>query len=233
MKNAGIFCILLFLSLSTFAQKKSKGKNKKEPVKTDYITVGDTTPTPDSATRFTGLIKYKMMSDDPADQDSMFIYFGENRLRFTLFTPGYKEGQIFETNMIANFSDSTLFVLDMRNKSYKIEKFGDRNKGTEFSLATNKKTGPVMKFVCTEWTGEMKTADQETYEAACLVSKNHSSLQIMDYNFLNIQPVIIGYRVVLGFRTKSSENENTYIVAYQIEPGDVNSFFDMTGYKAN
>ena len=49
---------------------------------------------------------------------------------------------------------------------------------------------------------------------------------------MNIQPAVIGYKIVLGYRTKSSENENTYIVAYNIEPGKVNAYFDLAGYKA-
>jgi hypothetical protein len=53
----------------------------------------------------------------------------------------------------------------------------------------------------------------------------------MDYEFLNIQPVVKGYKIVLGWKTRTSENENTYIVAYQVVPGDVASYFDMTGYK--
>jgi len=233
MKKAIFFFLSSIIFLSVDAQKKSKGKDKKAPVKTDLITVGDPTPVPDSSTRFTGVIKYNMTTDDPADKDSMFIIFGDKQIRFTMFTPGYKEGQIFETNMIANFTDSMLYILDSRTKTYKMERFADRNPDTEFDLLNHKKTAPIMKIICTEYSGEMKTKDGETFEAACLVSKSHSYIDAMDYNFLNIQPVVYGYRIVLGWRTKTSDNENTYIIAYKIEPGDVKSYFDLSGYKAN
>ncbi len=231
MKKAILLILSISIILVADAQKKSKGKDsKKNPVKTEYISVGEENPKPDSATKFTGIIKYRMTTDDPSDRDSMFIVFGENQLLITMFTPGYKEGQVFETHMMANFLDSTLYTLDTRNKTYKIEKFSDRNAATEFILANRKKTAPILKFICAEYSGEMKSGE-ETFEAAALLSKQHSYLYAMDYNFLNIQPVIRGYRIVLGFRTKSSENESTYIIAYKIEPGDVKGYFDLTGYK--
>jgi len=233
MKKAIFFFPAFLFAFALSAQKKSKGKDKKQPVKTDLITVGEANPLPDSSTRFNGIIKYNMTTDDPADKDSMFIIFGDKQIRFTMFTPGYKEGQVFETNMIANFSDSTLYILDNRTKTYKIEKFGDRNPDTEFTLLNHKKTAPIMKIICSEYSGDMKTKDGEVFEAACLVSKQHSYIDAMDYNFLNIQPVVYGYRIVLGWRTRTTDNENTYIIAYKIEPGNVSSYFDLTGYKAN
>jgi len=233
MKKAIFFFPALVFVLSVSAQKKSKGKDKKSNVKTEYISVGDATPVADTATKFTGVIKYNMTTDDPADRDSMFIIFGDRQIRFTMFTPGYKEGQVFETNMIANFLDSTLYILDSRTRTYKKEKFGDRNPDTEFMLLNHKKTAPIMKIICSEYSGEMKTKDGEVFEAACLVSKQHSFIDAVDYNFLNIQPVVFGYHIVLGWRTRTTDNENTYIIAYKIEPGNVSSYFDLTGYKAN
>jgi hypothetical protein len=78
----------------------------------------------------------------------------------------------------------------------------------------------------------MTMKDGDVYEAAALVSSQHSYINTQDYSFMNIQPVVIGYKIVLGWRTKSSENENTYIMAYQIQPGDTTPYFDLTGYKA-
>src|SRR5438045_565635 len=104
MKNAAFIVISFFFATACFAQKKGKGKDKdKKAVKTEYITAGEETPVADTATKFSGLIKYNMRTDDAADRDSMFIYFGENKIRITMFNPGYQEGQVFETNMIANF----------------------------------------------------------------------------------------------------------------------------------
>ena len=231
MKKTILVLLLLSPFISIIAQKKGKGKDKKPPVNFEKIAVNDIVPVADTATKFSGIIKYRMTSDDPADKDSMFIIFGTNQIRITMFTPGYKEGQIFETNMIANFNDSTLYVLETRNKTYKIEKFWDRNSGTQFSLINSKKTAPILTYICSEYSGDMKTGDGEVYEAACLLSKQHSFIAAMDYNFLNIQPVVMGYRIALGWRTKSADDENTYIVAYKIEPGDVNSYFDLTGYQ--
>lgn len=210
---------------------KDSKKDKKAPAKTEYISVGEETPVADTATKFTGLIKYRMTSDDPSERDSMFIWFGENKIRITMFTPGYREDQVFETIHIINFSDSTLLVLDPRTKTYKTEHIMSRNAGTEFMLLNRKKTMNILGFVCPEYSGEMTLKDGESFEAACLVSKQHSFLGAVDYNFLNIQPVVHGYRIVLGWRTKSSENENSYIIAYKIEKGDVESFFDLTGYR--
>lgn len=209
--------------------KKDDKKNKKAP--TEYIKAGDETPVADTATRFTGLIKYRMTSDDPSDRDSMFIWFGENQIRVTMFIPGYRADQIFETIMIARFADSSLLTLDPRSKTYKTEKLDSRNAGTEFMLINRKKTMPILGITCPEYSGEMLLKDGDTYEAAALISKQHSYISQVDYNFLNIQPVVFGFRIVLGWRTRSSENENTYIIAYKIEKGNVDSFFDLTGYR--
>ena len=98
-------------------------------------------------------------------------------------------------------------------------------------LINRKKTMPILGLTCPEYSGEMLMKDGDSYEAAALVSKQHSYISQVDYNFLNIQPVVFGYRIVLGWRTKSSENENTYIIAYKIEKGNVESFFDLTCYR--
>ena len=214
------------------SSKKGKDKgSKKAPVKTEYVTVGEDTPKPDTATRFTGIIKYRMTSDDPAEKDSMIIYFGENMIRVTMFIPGYRADQIFEQTTIARFTDSTLITLDSRTKTYKTEHLLARNAGTEFMLLNRKKTMPILGIVCPEYSGEMTLKDGDSFEAAALVSKQHSFINAMDYNFFNIQPVVFGYRIVLGWRTKSSENENSYIIAYKIEKGNVESHFDLSGYK--
>lgn len=258
MKRTVLFFLLITLAANTHAQKKKskdkapvnyetsdslpppvttdkKGKGKKAsktPVKTEYVTVGEETPVADTATRFTGIIKYRMTSDDPADKDSMIVYYGENQIRVTMFIPGYRADQIFEQTTIARFSDSTLITLDPRTKTYKTEHILARNEGTEFSLANYKKTMSVLGVVCPEYSGEMILKDGDSFEAAALLSKQHSYINAMYYNFLNIQPMVYQYRIVLGWRTKSSDNENSYIMAYKIEKGNVESAFDLSGYKA-
>lgn len=222
--------------VTTKSSKKDDKKGKKGKKDTKLTSVNYTpdvvVPVADSSKKFTGIIKYRITSDDPADQDSVFIVFGESRIRVTMFIPGYRADQVFEKNMIANLNDSTFLELDSRNKTYKTEKLGARNEGTEFSLAPDKKTAKVMSFTCEEYKGEMTTKEGEVFEAACLISNQHSYISAIDYNFLNIQPLVLGYRIVLGFRTKSAENENTYIIAYKIEPGNTDSYFDLSGYKA-
>jgi hypothetical protein len=96
----------------------------------------------------------------------------------------------------------------------------------------DKKTGKVMTFNCDEYKGEMATKDSDVFEAAALLSSQHSYIYAMDFNFQNVQPLVVGYKIVLGFRTKSSDNENTYIMAYRIEPGNTDKYFDLTGYRA-
>jgi len=209
---------------------KDSKKDKKSAPKTEYITVGEETPVADTATKFTGLIKYRMTSDDPAERDSMFIYFSENQVRVTMFIPGYRADQIFEQTTIARFTDSSLLTLDPRTKTYKTEKLTARNAGTEFMLFNRKKTMNILGIICPEYSGEMTLKDGDSYEAACLVSKQHSFISFMDYNFLNIQPVVFGFKIVLGWRTKSSDNENSYIIAYKIEKMNVDSYFDLSGY---
>ena len=233
MKRTTLLLLSCFCILLASAQKKKKDdkKDKKSAPKTEYVTMGEENPVADTATKFTGIIKYKMTSDDPSDKDSMIIYFGENQIRVSMFIPGYREDQVFESIMIARFSDSTLLTLEPRNKTYKTEKLADRNAGTEFTLLNRKKTMNIIGVICPEYSGEMLLKDGESYEAAALVSKQHSYISAMDYNFLNIQPVVLGYRIVLGWRTKSSENENSYILAYKIERGNVENYFDLTGYK--
>jgi hypothetical protein len=220
------------LATAPVSKKNSQKGKKGSKVTSVNYTPDVIVPVADSSKKFTGVIKYNMTSDDPADKDSIFIVFGENRFRVTMFIPGYREGQVFEKNMIANLADSTFLDVDVKNKTYKTEKLGARNAGTEFSLAPDKKTGKVMNFICEEYKGEMKTKEGEVFEAACLISNQHSYIYAMDYNFMNIQPLVSGYRIVLGFRTRSAENENTYIVAYKIEPGNTDSYFDLTGYRA-
>ncbi len=231
MKNLTILLVLLCSSsLVIHAQKKNKGKDKKE----DQVNFTPEIPAPvaDTSKKFTGVIKYRMTSDDPSDKDSVFIVFGETKIRVIIFIPGYREDQVFERTMIANVKDSTFLELDTKNKTYKTEKLSLRNGGTELTVAPTKKTMPILNFICPEFKGQMKTPDGEVAETACLVSNQHSFVAAMDYSFLGIQPIVMGYKIVLGFRTKSSENENTYIMAYKIEPGNVDSYFDLSGYKA-
>ncbi len=211
---------------------KDDKKGKKEVAVNFANTVAEPAPVADTSKRFTGIIKYKMTTDDPADKDSIYVIFGENKVRVTMFTPGYREGQIFEKNMIANLTDSTFIDLDIRNMTYKTEKLGVRNEGFEFTLANNKKSTPVMNVTCQEYKGEMTTPDGDVFEAACLVTSQYQYMSAMDFNFQNIQPLVLGYKIVLGFRTRSPENENTYFMAYKIEPGNTASYFDLSQYQA-
>jgi hypothetical protein len=215
------------------SSKKDSRKDKKESLlSTVNYTPEVVIPVADSSKKFSGIIKYLITSDDPADKDSVFIIFGENKIRVTMFIPGYRVDQLFEKNMIVSFRDSTFLELDLKNKTYKTEKLGARNEGTEFSLIPSKKTGKVMSFTCDEYKGEMTTNEGDIFEASCLTSNQHTYISVMDYNFMNIQPLVIGYRIVLGFRTKSKENENTYIMAYKIEPLNTDTYFDLSTYKS-
>ncbi len=228
-------------SKSTNFEKKDtktdskKGKDDKKGKKDAVVNFREpeTEPTPvaDTSKRFIGIIKYRMTTDDPAERDSMFIIFGENQIRVTMFTPGYREGQVFEDNSIANFLDSTLLELDVRTKTYTKEKLGERNQNFEITLTNSKKNTQVMNIPCLEYKGEM-TDSEEVYEAACLFSDKYQYMFAMDYNYLNIQAVVKGYRIVLGWRTKSQDNQNTYIMAYKIEPGNTASYFDLSPYQA-
>jgi len=231
MKKLTILLLILFGACVTLqAQKKSKGKGKKE----DKVNFTPEAPAaePDTAKKFIGVIKYNMTSDDPSDKDSVFIVFGETQIRIIIFIPGYREDQVFERTMIANMQDSTFIELDTKKKTYKTEKLSVRNEGTELTLSPTKKTMVIKNIVCPEYKGEMKTKDGEVAEAACLVSNQHYFNAAADFSFLGIQPIVMGYKIVLGFRTKSADNENTYIMAYKIEPGNVDSYFDLSGYKA-
>ncbi len=231
MKNLTLLLILFCTACCSIqAQKKNKSKGKKE----DQVnfTQEAEAPVADTSKKFIGVIKYRMTSDDPSDKDSVFIVFGETQIRVIIFIPGYRADQVFERTMIANVKDSTFFELDTRKKTYKTEKLSLRNGGTELEVAPTKKTMPILNFTCPEFKGKMTTADGEVAEAACLLSNQHSFIAAMDYSFLGIQPIVMGYKIVLGFRTKSAENENTYIMAYKIEKGNVDSYFDLTGYKA-
>jgi hypothetical protein len=211
--------------------KKDDKKGKKETVVNFKEPETEPTPVADTSKRFVGVIKYRMTTDDPADKDSIFIVFGEGQVRVTMFAPGYREGQVFETNSIINFKDSTFLDVDVRNMTYKTEKLGARNEGFEFALSNTKKTAPVMTITCQEYKGEMTTPDGDSFEAACLVSSQYQYMSAMDYNFQNIQPLILGYKIVLGFRTRSSENENTYFMAYKILPGNTSPYFDLSQYR--
>lgn len=218
---------LLFCFNTGNAQKRKKSKEK-TVLSTDY-TSADVVP--DSTTRFTGIIKYTMTSDEPSERDSMFVIFGEKQIRVTMFVPGYKEKEVFENNMIADFRDNVLFILDIRNKTYSIEKLGLRNSGIEFNLSDLNKKGQILQTPCKEYNGEMQTKEGDIYNVNALASDKHSSVSIKDYNFLNIQPIVIGYKIVLAYKSKSANNENTMIVAYKIEPVDTAGFFDLSEYR--
>jgi len=213
------------------ARKDKKGKKDTRQTRVNYIP-DEVLPEPDTSRKFTGIIKYFITSDDPAVKDSLFIIFGETRIRITMFIQGYRADQVFENNMIASPDDSSFLELDTKKMTYKTEKISARNAGTEFSLAPDKKMTKIMSFTCDEYKGEMTTKEGDVFEAACLVSKQHYFNSVMDYNFMNIHPLVLGYRIVLGFRTKSAENENTYIMAYKIEPGNTDAYFDLSAFKA-
>jgi hypothetical protein len=233
MKKAILLLSTLFFLLSAQAQKsKKKSKELSEKEKRERTDYQQSDPVADTATKFVGVIKYHMTSDDPSMKDSMIIVFAEDKIKITMFYPGYKENDIFKDIMIANFKDSTFLVLDDRKKTYKTEKLGARNAGTEISLANYRKTGMVMKLPCKEYSGEMTMPDGEVFEAAVMINNQYSYITVQDYNFMNIHPVIMGYKIVLGYRNKTAENENTYFLAYKIEPGDPSAHFDLSEYKA-
>ncbi len=230
MKKTPLLLSFTILCFYSQAQKKKNNKDKQET--SVNFTPQETTPVADTTKKFIGVIKYRMTSDDPSDRDSIIIVFGETRIRVIMYLPGYREDQVFERSMIANLKDSTFLELDARKKTYKTEKLSVRNEGTELSIKAEKKTVQLLNFACQEYKGEMTTKDGEVFQTVCLVSNQHSYITAMDYNFLGIQPLVMSYRIVLGLRTRSSNNENTYIMAYKIEPGNTDTWFDLSGYKA-
>jgi hypothetical protein len=234
MKKTLLLLFLISLSFYSQAQKKksSKDKNKDKQETAVNFTPEEITPVADTTKKFTGIIKYLMTSDDPSDRDSIIIVFGETRIRVIMYLPGYREDQVFERSMIADLKDSTFLELDARKKTYKTEKLSVKNEGTELSLTADKKPVQLLNFACIEYKGKMTTTDGDVFQTACLVSNQHSFIAAMDYNFLGIQPLVMSYKIVLGLKTRSSDNENTYIMAYKIEPGNTDAWFDLSGYKA-
>ena len=185
MKNLFLLAFILCSICSNLqAQKKSKGKNKKE----EQVNFTPDVPTPvaDTSKKFTGVIKYRMTTDDPADKDSVFIVFGETQIRVIMFIPGYMANQVFERSMIANFKDNTFLELDSKYKTYKTEKLPLRNEGTEYAIVPTKKNILLSNVSCPEFKGKMITKDGEVAEAACLISNQHSFLAAIDYSFLGI-----------------------------------------------
>lgn len=216
-------------STASSSSKKGKKDDKKSVANTNYTPEVET-PVLDTSKLFTGLIKYRMTDDDPADKDSIFIYFGVNKIKVTMFQPGYREGQTFETSMIADLADSIFYELNPRNQTYTKEKLGIRNDSTQFTLSNSKKIGQIMNIACQEYAGEMTTGEGDTFQAACLVSPQQYYAYAVNFNFMNVHPLVLGYKIVLGFRTKSADNENTYIIAYKIEPGNHDEWFDLSSY---
>ena len=85
----------------TARAQKGKGRQKKQNnAPTEYIQVGEE-PKPDSSTKFTGIVKYRITTDDPSDLDSMFVVFGDNQIAITMFYPGVREGEVIKEHSIA------------------------------------------------------------------------------------------------------------------------------------
>lgn len=207
---------------------KSKGKTHPTQVITDYVLPE---PKPEPEKNFIGIIKYKMTSDDPVDNDSVIVVFGLNKIRVRIFTPGYREGQVFENSMIADFLDSTFMDIDERSHTYTKEKLELRNEGSEINLMPTKNRLSILNNSCAEYKGDMTTNDEDKFDVACLLSPNQYFNAVKDFNFLGIHPLVVGYQITLGFKSKSVENENTYIMAYKIEPGNTDIWFDLSQYK--
>ncbi|HYC38929.1 MAG TPA: hypothetical protein VEB63_00450 [Chitinophagaceae bacterium] len=227
------FILLLpILSLMVTARaQKGKGRQKKQNnAPTEYIQVGEE-PKPDSSTKFTGIVKYRITTDDPSDLDSMFVVFGDNQIAITMFYPGVREGEVIKEHSIARFSDSSFIKLDTRNRTYRRQKLWEPNAGTLIELMNTRKTAQVLKLACTEYSGSMTLKSGEVFDAACLLSRQHSFLGAREFNFMNIQPVVSDYRIVLGYRTRSPEQETTLIMAYRIEPGNVEKYFDLSSFR--
>ena len=110
MKRICLFLsALLFLTATQAQKKKDKGKEKDKKDAVDYQ---QSDPVADTATKFTGVIKYLMTTDDPSVKDSMIIAIADDKIKISMFYPGYQAKDIFEDIMIANFRDSTFLVLD-------------------------------------------------------------------------------------------------------------------------
>ncbi|MBL0067931.1 MAG: hypothetical protein IPP39_05405 [Chitinophagaceae bacterium] len=87
MKNIVLLITLITTTLlSANAQKKGKGKSKKETEQVNF-TPEKPEAIPDTAKKFTGIIKYRMTSDDPSDKDSVFIVFGKHRYASSFLFP--------------------------------------------------------------------------------------------------------------------------------------------------
>jgi hypothetical protein len=179
---------------------------------------------------FNGVIRYHMMGNDVSQKDSMFIIFGKNQIRFDIYLPADTK-KIEHSTMIANFADSTMWMVNHDLKKYFVQPLSGFPQAV-FNLAENNKIGLIAGQICQEYKGTMKQADGQTYEAATLICKDYSYAAVSNFNFLGIQPVVSNGKIVLAFRTKLvKENENTYIMAYKIESGNTDQWFDLKEYQ--
>lgn len=179
---------------------------------------------------FNGVIRYHMMGDDVSQKDSMFIIFGKNQIRFDIYLPADTKKAELST-MIVNFGDSTIWMVNHDLKKYFVQQLSGFPQAV-FNLAENNKIGLIAGQICQEYKGTMKHADGKIYEAATLICKDYSYAAISNFNLLGIQPVLANGKIVLAFRTKLvKENENTYIMAYKIESGNTDQWFDLKEYQ--
>ncbi len=228
MKYVLLLIISCFTIKTTFGQKSRKSNHKsKTLISTNYISDDNI---PDSATKFTGIIKYMMITDYPYQKDSMYIIFGDNKIRVRMFLPGFKINDVYEENMIADFKENKFISVDVRNNTYTIEDLGNRNPGVIFDLANFKNKRQILQTPCQEYAGEMRVKEGEVFQVSTIVSNKHSYFDIKDYNFMNIQPTVVGNKIVLGYRSVYENRETTMILAYEIESGDTAAYFDLSHF---
>ncbi|MBL7747299.1 MAG: DUF4412 domain-containing protein, partial [Chitinophagaceae bacterium] len=179
---------------------------------------------------FNGVIRYHMMGNDVSQKDSMFIIFGNNKIRFDIYMPpDEKEAEL--TTMIVNFADSTILMINHDLKKYFSRPLSSFDQAI-FNLADNNKIGLVAGEICQEYKGSVKTPDGKLFEAATLVCKDYPYTGTLNFNFLGMQPVVANGKIVLAYRTRlPAENENTYIMAYQIERGNTDHWFELKEYQ--
>jgi len=72
-----IILLLLFVPVVYLgqAQKKNKGKTKEKNKQEQITNYTPEDPVPDTLTKFTGIIKYRITTEYPVNKNSMFKHF--------------------------------------------------------------------------------------------------------------------------------------------------------------
>lgn len=173
---------------------------------------------------FTGIIKYKIYTDNNPNTDSMTVIVDKQRVKVILYFAAS------EAPYIDDLKNRKSISINTEKKTYTVDSL---NKIPKYNfINTRKIEASTIQQLCLRYKADSTNFDRsKIIRVDCLGSINYLTNTITDYFFLGIQPIIVDNRIVMEFVTTNADGSKSITSVTSITKlENTDKYFDLKKY---